>query len=49
MLAKCKYQARFLLVKKNYIYFNGYLYYDDKVQPLHIMLPKTRAYVKSYD
>ena len=22
---------------------------DDKVKPLHIILPKTRAYVKSYD
>ena len=28
----------------NYKYFIGYLY-----KPLHIMLPKTNAYVKSYD
>ena len=27
----------------------GYLYNDHKVKPLHIMLPKTSAYVKSYD
>ena len=26
-----------------------YLYDDYKVKPLHIMLPKTSAYVKSYD
>ena len=35
--------------EKNYKYFKGYLYNDHKVKPLHIMLPKTRAYVKSYD
>ena len=35
--------------EKNYKYFVGYLYNDDKVQPLHIMLPKTSAYVKSYN
>ena len=29
--------------------FIGYLFDDDKVKPLHIMLPKTSAYVKSYD
>ena len=34
---------------KNYKYFIGYLYNDNKVKPLHIMLPKTSAYVKSYD
>ena len=27
----------------------GYLYNDDKVKPLHIMLSKTSAFVKSYD
>ena len=27
----------------------GYLYNDNKVKPLHIMLPKTSAYIKSYD
>ena len=35
--------------EKNYKYFIGYLYNDDKVKPLNIMLPKTSAYVKSYD
>ena len=34
---------------KNYKYFIGYLYYGNKVKPLNIMLPKTSAYVKSYD
>ena len=33
--------------KKNYKYFNGYLY-DFEITSLHIMLPKTRAHVKSY-
>ena len=35
--------------EKNYKYFIGYLYDSDKVKPLHIMLPKTSAYVKSYE
>ena len=35
--------------EKNYKYFIGYLYNDHKVKPLHIMLPKTSAYVRSYD
>ena len=34
------------LVKKNYKYFIGY---DQKTKPLHLMLPKTSAYVKDYD
>ena len=34
---------------ENYNQFIGYLYNDNKVKPLHIMLPKTSAYVKSYD
>ena len=34
--------------EKHYKYFIGYLYNDHKVKPLHIMLPKTSAYVKSY-
>ena len=34
---------------KSYKYFIGYLYNDNKVKPLHIMLPKTIAYVKGYD
>ena len=35
--------------EKNYKYLIGYLYNNHKVKPLHIMLPKTSAYVKSYD
>ena len=35
--------------EKNYKYFIGYLYSDHKVKPLNMMLPKTNAYVKSYD
>ena len=27
----------------------GYLHNDNKIKPLHILLPKTSAYVKSYD
>ena len=37
------------LGEKNYKYFIGYSYNDIKVRPLNIMLPKTSAYVKSYD
>ena len=33
--------------EKNYNYFSGYLYNDHKFKPLHIILPKTSAYVKS--
>ena len=35
--------------EKNYKYFIGYLNNDHKVKSLHIILPKTSAYVKSYD
>ena len=35
--------------EKNCQKFIGYLYNDNKVSPLHIMLPKTNAYVKRYD
>ena len=35
--------------RKNYKHFIGYLYNDHKVKPLHIMLPKTSIYVKSYE
>ena len=35
--------------EKNYNYFIDYLYNDDKVNPLHIMLLKTSTYVKRYD
>ena len=37
-----------ILSDKNYKYFTGYLYKNYKVKPLHIMLPKTSRYVKSY-
>ena len=37
------------MVKKKYEYVVGYLYNNHKVKPLHIMLPKTSAYVRSYD
>ena len=35
--------------EKKYEYFIGYLYDDYKVKLLYKMLPKTSAYVKSYD
>ena len=35
--------------EKNYKYFIDYLYNDHKFKSLKIMLPKTSAYVKSYD
>ena len=36
--------------EKNYKYFTGYIDDDDYIiKPLHIMLPKTSAYGKSYD
>ena len=35
--------------EKNFKYFIGYFYNNDKVKPLHIMLPKTTPYVKRYD
>ena len=37
-----------LFWRKNYKYFNVYLYNGTKVKPLNVMLPKTSAYVKSY-
>ena len=49
MLKTYWYLTGYLLVKKNYEYFIGYLYNDYKVKPLHIMLPKTREYVENYD
>ena len=33
--------------EKIYKYFIGYLYNDHKVNPLHIMHPKTSAYVQN--
>ena len=40
---------KIFLGEKNYKYFIGYLYHNHKVKSLHKMLPKTTAYVKSYD
>ena len=34
--------------EKSYKYFIGYLQ-NDQVKPVHIMLPKTSAHVKSYE
>ena len=35
--------------EKYYNYLIGYLYNNHKVKPLHMMLPKSSACVKSYD
>ena len=35
--------------EKSYTYFIGYLHDNHKVKALHIMLPRTSTYVKSYD
>ena len=35
--------------EKSYKYFTGYLYHYYKIKPLHVMIPKTSAYVKSYN
>ena len=35
--------------EKDYKYLIGYSHNNHKVKPLHIMLPKTSAYVKSVD
>ena len=35
--------------EKNYKYLIGYLHDDYEIKPLNIMLPKTRACVKSYN
>ena len=35
--------------EKNCRYFVGYLYDDHKIKPSHIMLPKTKAYVRSFN
>ena len=48
-LKKYYYLTRFLLDEENYKYIIGYLYGDNKVKPLQIMLPKTSTYVKCYD
>ena len=35
--------------EKNYKHFIGYLHDNYKIEPLHIMLSKMRAYIKIYD
>ena len=35
--------------KKNYKYVIGYLYNDNKVKPLPIILPKASSYCKKLD
>ena len=35
--------------ENNYKYFIDYLYNDNKLKPLHKMLPKRSAYVKTYN
>ena len=35
--------------EKSYTYLIGYLHNDNKVTSLHIILPKTSTYLKSYD
>ena len=35
-------------MKKSYKHFIGYFYDDNKIKPLHIMLPKTSLYLKNY-
>ena len=47
-IEKYQYLTRFFLAKKIW-YFIGYLYNDNKVKPLHIMLPKTSTYIKRFD
>ena len=49
ILKKYQYLTRFFLVKKNDRYFIGDLYNDHKVKTLPIKLPKTSAYINSYD
>ena len=41
--------TRFLLVKKIYKYFIGYLHDDYKIKPLNIALLKMNIFVRSYD
>ena len=36
-------------MNKNYKYSIGYFYNADKIKPLHVMLPRASAYVKSCD
>ena len=35
--------------EKNYKKFISYVYNDNKIKPLHVMLPKTIAYLKSHN
>ena len=44
-----KVSSKIYFSERNYKYFIGNLYNDHKVKLLHITLPKTSAYVESYD
>ena len=44
-----QYLKKLFLVEKKHKYYVGYLYDDYKIKPLYIILPKTGAYIKSYD
>ena len=48
-MAILKLKSKFYFDEKHYNYFVGYFHNDYKVKSLHIVLPKTSAYVKSYD
>ena len=48
ILRKYQYLTRYLFVKRKLVVI-GYLYNDNKIRPLHIVLPNTSAYAKSYD
>ena len=41
--------SKLISSEKNYKFCIGYLYDKSKVKPLHIVLSKMSAYVKSYD
>ena len=49
ILITYQYLTNFFSGEKNHKYFIGYLRDDYKVKSIHMMLPKTSAYVKSYD
>ena len=47
-IAKILVSKKIYFAEKIYKYFIGHLYNDHQVKPLHVMLLKTSAYVKSY-
>ena len=48
ILITYSYLKRFLVARKNYKYFIGYLN-KYKTKPFSVTLPKTRTYIKSYN